>query len=214
MRRFGSYIELIAITGLIGLLAGILPAGALFAQSPVLRPAAANEVVYQPEPESIIWIEGSSNVNQFTCKSGNIRGFARVTTNGDGTEETSVEVAVPVEALDCGQRQMNRDMYRTLRAGDHPDIRFELVQASVVGTSPDQANTFLIRIEGDLTVAGESRRIVFEAKGSQKDGSRYFVTGSKDILMTDFGLTPPTALLGLVKAHDELVVHFELLAGI
>jgi hypothetical protein len=36
--------------------------------------------------------------------------------------------------------------------------------------------------------------------------------GSKAIKMTDYNVEPPTAMLGLVKAENELTVHFDLIA--
>jgi len=34
--------------------------------------------------------------------------------------------------------------------------------------------------------------------------------GALPILMTDFGITPPTALFGVVRTEDRLVVKFDL----
>ena len=38
------------------------------------------------------------------------------------------------------------------------------------------------------------------------------VSGQVDILMTEFGLEPPTALLGLIKAKDRVTIRFDLTA--
>jgi polyisoprenoid-binding protein YceI len=214
MRLSGITYKIILLAGMAWLMLASLPALAQVGNTPASIALAGDEMVYQPSPESFIWIEGSSNVNEFTCKSDRVRGQARVTPNTDGTDETSVEVFIPVKGLDCGKRQMNRDLYRTLKADDHPDIQFELIQAYIVGPAPGNGNSFIIRVEGELTVAGSTRHIIFDAEGEMSATNRYSIRGKKDILMTDFGLEPPTALLGLVKARDELVVHFELLAQI
>jgi hypothetical protein len=36
--------------------------------------------------------------------------------------------------------------------------------------------------------------------------------GSLQVRMTDFGVEPPTALFGLVKAHDDILIRFHLMA--
>jgi hypothetical protein len=36
------------------------------------------------------------------------------------------------------------------------------------------------------------------------------VSGSIEILMTDYGIKPPTALFGLVKVNNNVSVHFDL----
>lgn len=205
-------IKIIAVMA--GLFMAQLPASAQVSDAPANVSLTGNEMVYQPSPESFIWIEGSSNVNEFTCKSDRVRGQARVSPEVGGIQATSVEVIIPVKGLDCGKRQMNRDMYKTLKADDFPEIQFELIDAYIVGDAPVEGNSYLIRVEGELTVAGETRHIAFEALGEMGATNKYKIRGKKDILMTDFGLEPPTALLGLVKARDELIVHFELLAQI
>lgn len=214
MRLSGFPYIFTIISALAGLLLAQLPASAQVSDVPDNVSLAGDAMVYQPSPESFIWIEGSSNVNEFTCKSDRVRGQARVSPDIGGTQATSVEVIIPVKGLDCGKRQMNRDMYRTLKADDYPEIQFELTQAYIVGDAPVEGNSYLIRVEGELTVAGETRHVAFEALGEMGATNKYKIRGKKDILMTDFGIEPPTALLGLVKARDELVVHFELLAQI
>jgi polyisoprenoid-binding protein YceI len=214
MRLSGIPISITIITVLAGFFLAVVPAAAQVSEVPANVSLSGNEMVYQPSSESFIWIEGSSNVNEFTCKSDRVRGQARVSPEIGGIQATSVEVIIPVKGLDCGKRQMNRDMYKTLKADDFPDIQFELIDAYIVGDAPVEGNSYLIRVEGELTVAGATRHVAFEALGEMGVNNKYKIRGKKDILMTDFGLEPPTALLGLVKARDELVVHFELLAQI
>ena len=44
---------------------------------------------------------------------------------------------------------------------------------------------------------------------AQPDGS-IALTGSLSLLMTDFGVEPPTAMLGMMKTADQVTVKFEL----
>jgi len=46
--------------------------------------------------------------------------------------------------------------------------------------------------------------------GNFLDDGRIRVTGKKEIKMTDYDVEPPTGLFGLVRAEDELTVHFDL----
>ena len=38
---------------------------------------------------------------------------------------------------------------------------------------------------------------------------RFRIRAEMPVRMTDFGITPPTALFGIVKARNELTVRFE-----
>lgn len=73
---------------------------------------------------------------------------------------------------------------------------------------------WLLEVEGILTVAGTSRSITFNAEGAVLDEKRVRVRGHKPILMTDYDIDPPTALLGVVRAQNELTVHFDIEATI
>lgn len=167
-----------------------------------------------PLDESRIWIEGRSNVDSFTCVAGEFLGDAWY--NLASEEETGsslfLEVQVPVETLNCGRSRMNRDMYEALQGDKHESIRFEYLQAYLLEEKVRLDSPLRLQVRGLLTVAGTKREISFEAEGRIYGNGEVGVKGSKQIRMTDYNITPPTALLGLVKAQDELTVHFDILA--
>lgn len=165
---------------------------------------------YQPQSDSMIWIEGKTNVNSFACNSDSIRGYAELR----GDAETIMEALLPIDSLDCGKRQINRDMFKTLNADVYPNIYFEMMQSYMLGTSVDKGDIYLIRVEGELTISGQTRYVVFEAEGLQLENGKYIIRGHTPILMSDYGLTPPSAMLGMIKVDDELVVHFDLVGGL
>jgi hypothetical protein len=63
-----------------------------------------------------------------------------------------------------------------------------------------------------LTIAGTERLVSLTVQGQQRANGAYQATGSLPLLMSDFGIDPPTAMLGLIKAHDEITVRFKLIA--
>ena len=82
------------------------------------------------QPESKLWVEGSSTVRGFSCAA---QGFdATVTGAGlagvlQGQKAVeSVDVKVPAEQLDCGNGKMNEHMRKALKADEHPVIEFRL----------------------------------------------------------------------------------------
>lgn len=167
-----------------------------------------------PLDESRIWIEGRSNVDSFTCVAGEFLGEAWYDPNSG--EETgsplSLEIQIPVETLNCGRNRMNRDLYEALQGDKHESIRFEYLQADLLEKTVRLDTPLRLQVQGLLTVAGTKREITFEAEGQLLGNGIVMVKGSKQIRMTDYNVTPPTALLGLVKAQDELTVHFDILA--
>jgi len=167
---------------------------------------------FTPDEEvSRLWIQGSSNVNTFDCIAHEYDGEAMVkdSSNYNSPEqEVSVEVVIDVEGFDCGKRKMNNDMKDALKADQYPNIRFVYKKAE---SNPDlPGNNYIIY--GELTVAGVTREISFIAAGDVSNNGEMRVSGNKNIFMTDYGIEPPTGLFGLIKADDELTVHFDLTA--
>lgn len=179
------------------------PEGELFSQN---RFTPAEEV-------SRLWIEGSSNVNTFDCVANEYSGEAVVGQNGteesdQEDQEVTLEVVINVNGFDCGKRKMNSDMKKALKADSYPNITFSYSRAELLNSN--DVNQFIV--EGDLTVAGVTREISFIAEGDVSENGEMRARGSKKIFMTDYGIEPPTGLLGLIKADDELTVHFDLTA--
>jgi hypothetical protein len=49
--------------------------------------------------------------------------------------------------------------------------------------------------------------MVLEVK---EQGGRLLVSGTRDLLMTEFGIKPPTMFMGMLKTDDKITIKFEL----
>lgn len=177
------------------------------------------QTIITPDPDSRIWIEGRSNVNSFSCRAQNYEGEAVIinqvsdTSQVDPNEQVRLELKIPVRSFECGRNRMNRDLYNALRSDEYLYITFDFKDAQNLTNGENNNNNYKLRISGTLTVAGYSREITFDADGYILDNSRLRAVGKKTILMTDYNVEPPTGLLGLVRAENELTVHFDLYAS-
>lgn len=166
-------------------------------------------------PESRVILNGRSNVNSWSCATSTFQ-----TSYGlDSTDQadaavvraksvTRLTVTVPVRSLDCGRARMNADMFKALKADAFPEIRYVLRSYEV---EPPQADTdsFTVNSVGELTVAGVTRRVDIQVKGA-RDGGEVRGTGAARILMTDFGIKPPTAFLGAIRTRNAIDVRVEI----
>ncbi|MDZ7772753.1 MAG: YceI family protein [Balneolaceae bacterium] len=173
------------------------------------------------EEGGAVWIEGSASVVDYTCRAQRLSGEATVNLQegAGGEEDVEITVSVPVRTLQCGKKAMNRDMYEALKSERFPLIRYRLLEADVadtlsVGTeSPageGEGTWFSIRARGVLTIAGMSDTTETTVRGLQLDENRFRVKGSRELHMDTFGITPPSALMGLIRADKRLTVHFNL----
>ena len=117
------------------------------------------------------------------------------------------EIAIPAATLSSPKEGLDKNMHKALRVTEHPDITFRL--SRVEGATPSGA----LRAIGVLRIAGVEREVAFELK-TQRNGSTFTVSGEVPLLMTDFGITPPKAMLGMLKTDPRVTVTFETVLAI
>lgn len=161
---------------------------------------------YRVASESRLWIDGTATTGSWSCEADAVTGAGEVGADVEG------EVSVPVLDLDCGFGPMNRDLRRALGAEEHPTITFVLTDAEALGEEPEPGAWVSIQSTGDLHLAGAHRRLTVDADGRRLPDGRVVVRGEHALRMSDFGVRPPSRALGLVRAHDDIVVRFDLVA--
>ena len=168
-------------------------------------------------PDSRLWLEGSSNLRNWRCDATTLDASIDLddaASYNDASESAiarlrRVQVRVPTYALTCGRSQMDNIMYKALRVDDEPACR-QIVGRFEVVPGPNGPDHSLV-MQGTLRVAGQERPVrVPVVVQLQRDGSLR-AQGALPILMTDYGITPPTALFGVLRTDNRIVVKFDLL---
>jgi polyisoprenoid-binding protein YceI len=157
--------------------------------------------------DSKLWLEGSSNVRDWTCRATSMDASIEIETDGGATGVKAVAVKVPVEALKCGDRHMEAHMYTALKAKDpasaHILAHFDRLPESVVTGQK-------IETSGRLTIAGVERTVKMTVSSDRlPDGTRR-ARGTVPILMTDFGIKPPRPWGGILRTADKVLIQFEI----
>ena len=165
-------------------------------------------------PDSKLWLEGSSNVRDWRCEATTLDASIDLDEDADAAPAApaavrvqSVHVRVPTHALTCGRSQMDHIMFKALHVDDAPDCRQIVGRFDVISATPG-SNSFVM--QGTLRIAGRERDVrVPVVLQEQRDGS-VRAQGAMPILMTDYGITPPTALFGVLRTENRIVVKFDL----
>ena len=168
-------------------------------------------------PESKLWVEGGSNLHGWSCKASSIdaaidvdEAFLKSTTIAP-TLLKKVTVKVPVRNLKCGHGGMDNNLYKALKADDSPEISYILATFDVVqGAATD---SFTVKAVGALTVAGTEKTVNMDVTAARLPDGGVKAEGELPLLMTDFGVKPPTALLGTLRTDNKITVKFSLLVG-
>jgi polyisoprenoid-binding protein YceI len=102
---------------------------------------------------------------------------------------------------------MDNNTYKALNVDKNPNITYVLSSATV---TPVDGNTYTIKTTGKLTIAGSTRETDVVATGKMNADKSISVTGSKKFKMTDYGIKPPTAMLGTIKTGDDITISYNL----
>jgi polyisoprenoid-binding protein YceI len=167
-------------------------------------------------PESKLWIEGTSTIHDWTCKATAID--AAIDVDPAAVQLAAappkmlkkVLVKVAVKALKCGHGGMDENMYKALKADSDPQISYILASFEPAN---EEATEFTLKTVGTLTIAGKENKLEMDVAAVRLPDGTVKATGTVPIKMTDFGIKPPTAIFGRIKAGDDVKVKFELSVG-
>ena len=96
---------------------------------------------------------------------------------------------------------IDKNMYKALKVTEFPHITFRLIRF-------DGGEPGTLRATGVLKIAGVEREVTLNLKTERHDAT-FTVKGAVTLLMTDYGITPPKALLGMLKTDPKITVTFE-----
>ena len=177
--------------------------------------ASAAVVTMTSSPASRVRLEGDSTIHPFWSEASSFT--AVLTLDAPGTAAAAVSAAVsegkpatlrvtiPVANLKSEHSGLDKNLRKALMADKHPDIVYTLDRYQILSGKD------ALRLEtwGTLTIAGKTQPEVLKASATIVS-DRFVIDGEQSLLMTDFGVKPPTMMLGAVKTADKIVVKYHL----
>jgi polyisoprenoid-binding protein YceI len=187
---------------------------ALLCLAPALVAWKAATSPFEVQPESRIWVSGTSTVRGWECKAtafdasveSTAPGAASAVLAGEKAVGT-VAVTIPAAKLDCSNGKMNEHMLNALKARENPTIAFRLSSYDLA----KGAEGVQVRMSGSLTLGGVEKPITLTATATEGAKGTLHVIGTHELRMTEFGLKPPTLMLGTMKVGDQVKVGFDFL---
>lgn len=158
---------------------------------------------YKIAPGSEIKVAGTSNIHDWTMQTNTISGDAQVTLTGkDLTDVKTLNFSTAVKNLKGKEDLLNTRAHKAMKADKFPAIAFKLISASVSGD--------IVKGTGALTIAGVTKEITVQGKASENADGTISISGSRKIKMSEYGIQPPSFMLGALKVADEINVIYNL----
>jgi polyisoprenoid-binding protein YceI len=156
-------------------------------------------------------IAGTSNIHEYTASTTALRvtnaQLASSVSDANFWDDVikpggleSFEVVISSATLTSPREGLDKNMHKALKVEQFPDITFRLLRVE-----PDGAG---IKAAGTLAIAGVERQVTLPI-GLERTESGLSIKGQLPLLMTDYGIAAPKAMLGMLKTDPKVTVAFE-----
>ncbi len=153
-------------------------------------------------------IEGSSNINAFTC---DLKEYLNedtlVYTKDDHAKKlvfSNSVLNVDIARFDCHQKYITADFRKILKSEKNPYIRVRFISLD------DAAVSGNINGVVEIEIAGQTKRMDITYAMQQYGNKQLQLIGSKEMQFSDFKLEPPKKLMGLIRINEAIKVNFHL----
>ena len=196
----------------------LITLSALMAVATTAGAQSASAIRLRLDPLSEVTIDGTSSLHAFHCKTNKINAYVDVDPGytKDLTKIArpivSVKVNIVVRTLSCGNGQMDKNMYNTLKADENPLIKYTLSGYHILDGSASPT-AFAANTTGTLMISGQEKSVAIKINAERLSDGKATAKGEQAVLMTDFGNKPPSFMFGRLKVGNKIKVKFNLKAG-
>lgn len=161
---------------------------------------------------STVTVTGTTNVHGYTASTTAVRVTSARTGAFDGdlwalVEKPALveafEITIPAASLHSTKDGIDKNMHKALNVTAHKDITFRVKSLEPRGAAG------ALRALGSLTIAGVTKDIALDLT-AKRAGANLSVAGELPLLMTDYGIKPPKAMMGMMRTDPKIVIRVEL----
>lgn len=163
--------------------------------------------VYQlNEKNSELIVKGTASKHDWEMEATKFSAETGMKLEGNNVSEIQfVELTTLVSGLESDKKLRDKKAHEVLEAEIFPEIKY-----TMRGIEPYVVSGKSSNISGLLTVGGKTTDITAVVDFNVLSDRHFKVSGKVRLKMSDFGIEPPTAFLGMIKVDDEVEVEFNL----
>jgi hypothetical protein len=168
-------------------------------------------------PQSKLSIDGKTNVNSFTCAIAKYTGTDTLVLHEGGKNVRPVfvkgSVGLDASSFDCGMAIMTSDFRKTIKSDVYPAIVIDFISFE---RTPSYTKEGVDKFKGILKIslAGVTKLFEVDCSIDTQPSGLIHLKGGRNFTFADFGLKPPTRMMGAVKVQEDLNVKFHLVLKI
>jgi polyisoprenoid-binding protein YceI len=153
-------------------------------------------------------VDGTSTLHDWTTEVGKVKASADISVEGGELKEVkAVWIQVDVMSIKSEKGDdMDEKIQEALKVEDgHKTITYNLNKVIELTKS---GSGYKIKAEGTMTIAGFKKNVTMVVDATVAQNGDVTFSGSQKILMSDYNMDRPSAMLGMIKAGNEVTVSF------
>lgn len=177
-----------------------------FASVAVISQAISQPAYQINKSKSKLTISGTSSLHDWTMEADDFSCNVLLdVSNMEVKDLKNISFSLQVENIKSESNIMDKKAHDALKENKSPVITFRQQALESLNSNNGQVSG---RISGSLTVAGRTKQVSLSFTGKVLENNTLSVTGKLPVKMTDFGIDPPTALLGTLKTDDAVTLEY------
>jgi hypothetical protein len=154
---------------------------------------------------------GTTNVNKFNCDISEYAALDTISCNKSKQKDgytMAGGLQLDVKSFNCHNPIMTSDLRKTLKSKDYPYLYVRFINIAKLPDLKPSAETIGGWVE--IEIAGVVKRFDMQYTISSANADQVVLSGKRQMLFSDFNITPPSRLGGMIRVNNELEVSFTL----
>lgn len=174
----------------------------------ILFMGAFAQVKYTNRNNASLTVSGTSTLHDWDMKSaqGNCEATITLNTAGALTALNGLSFSTNTAELKSGKGAMDKNAYKALKTDKNPTITYVAATSTV---SLISGTDYLVKTVGKLTIAGTTLDAEVTANCKVHPDKTVTVMGSKKLSMKEFGMVPPSFMMGTIKTGNDVTLKFD-----
>ena len=154
-------------------------------------------------------VSGTSSLHNWETTVTNFDGNLIAQLGANNTIEgiSDLKVNFYAKSFSSGKSGMDTKTTEALKASTFPLISFKIIS---ITDKKMISKVQQFTASGNLTIAGVTKPVSVSSFCAMGANGEIYFQGSKSIDMTQFGITPPTALMGTLTTGKDVTITFKL----
>jgi hypothetical protein len=166
---------------------------------------SSTEEIIPQSKRLVLKIHVSTNFECFSCEYQTLfHESYEITRDDEKTAFSNMKIIIPTNLINCNNILMNKDLRLMLKSSEYPEIRVDMADFFIRNTRYN-----MVRADALITMVNIGKQYSIPIT-SIVQNDHLFLQGSLQIQLSDFGISPPTRLLGLVKVGNSIDIQFGL----